>query len=90
VVVPDIRLAGGTHTHYFYAIDQEDKELLEGGSQSGDARVGNMQARVIASFDGVEVEYQLPAAAHVRATLHDATGSSRALDAGEQQRACIG
>ena len=79
---------GGTHTHYFYAIEPKKiKELLEGGSQSGDARVGNMQARVIASFDGVEVEYQLPAAAHVRATLHDATGRQvGALDAGEQQR----
>jgi hypothetical protein len=32
------------------------------------------RAQVIASNHGVEVEYQLPAAARVRATLHDAVG----------------
>jgi hypothetical protein len=36
-------------------------------------------AQVIASSNGVEVEYQLPAAAHVRATLHDAVGGRSAL-----------
>jgi hypothetical protein len=46
-----------------------------------------MQARVLASYDGLKVEYELPAAARVRATLHDATGRQvGALDAGEQGR----
>jgi hypothetical protein len=78
---------GGTHTHYFYAIEPKKiREPHEGGSQSGDARAGSIQARVITSHDGMEVEYQLPAAAHVRATLHDAVGRQVCvLDAGSQQ-----
>jgi len=35
---------------------------------------GEAKARVVSRYDGVEVEYQLPAAARVRATLHDALG----------------
>ena len=52
-------------------------------SSSRDRREG---AQVIASCDGVKVEYQLPAAAHVRATLHDAVGRQLGvLDVGSQQ-----
>jgi hypothetical protein len=81
---------GGDPTNYFYAIDPErmkrKKNKKRGGSQSGDARTGSMQARVIASHDGMEVEYQLPAAARVRATLHDAVGRQvGVLDIGVQE-----
>jgi hypothetical protein len=56
----------------------------EGGagcaSQSRTAR-----AHAIAGRSGIGVEYQLPALAHVRASLHDAVGRQVAyLDAGEQ------
>ncbi|HUW10562.1 MAG TPA: hypothetical protein VM537_12595, partial [Anaerolineae bacterium] len=44
---------------------------------------GTARAQVIASHDGIEVEYQLPAAACVRATVHDAVGRQLGvLDAG--------
>ena len=47
---------------------------------------GTARAQVIASRDGIEVEYQLPAAARVRATLHDAVGRQLGvLDVGSQQ-----
>jgi len=56
-----------------------------GGSQAGDTRAGSVRAQVIATNDDIEVEYQLPVAAHVRATLHDAVGRQvGVLDAGEQ------
>jgi hypothetical protein len=43
-------------------------------------------AQVVSRYDDVSVEYQLPASARVRATLHDAVGRQvGALDAGEQQ-----
>jgi len=52
-------------------------------SWSRDRREG---AQVIASCDGVKVEYQLPAAARVRATLHDAVGRQvGVLDIGVQE-----
>ncbi len=85
---------GGYPTHDFYAIDPKHiKHPHGGGSQSGDTRAGSTRAQVITSHDGIEVEYQLPAAAHVRATLHDAVGRQvGALDAGVQkpgiQRVC--
>jgi hypothetical protein len=78
----------GNPTHYFYAIDPEYKKHKKhrGGSQAGDVRAGSSPAQVITSHGGIEVEYQLPAAAHVRATLHDAVGRQvGVLDAGSQQ-----
>jgi hypothetical protein len=44
-----------------------------------------LPARVIAGHYSILVEYQLPASAHVRATLEDAIGRLvSTLDAGEQ------
>jgi hypothetical protein len=44
------------------------------------------KAHAITGLGGIEVEYQLPAAARVRATLHDAVGRQVGmLDAGSQQ-----
>ena len=42
---------------------------------------------VVTSRDGIEIEYQLPAAGCVRASLHDVAGRQVGyLDAGDQQR----
>jgi hypothetical protein len=47
---------------------------------------GRTKTYVITDHDGIEVEYQLPVAAHVRAALHDAVGRRVGmLDAGEQK-----
>jgi hypothetical protein len=47
---------------------------------------GRTKAHVITDHDGIEVEYQLSAATHVRATLHDAVGRQVGLlDMGLQQ-----
>lgn len=55
------------------------------GGQGGASRVREADAHAIAGCDGIEVEYQLPAAARVRANLHDALGRLvGTLDAGEQ------
>ncbi len=78
---------GGTATHYFYAIEPRHikKPKDKGGSQAGDPCAGCAWAQVLASRDGIDVEYQLPVAAHVRAILHDAVGRQvGVLDAGEQ------
>jgi hypothetical protein len=58
----------------------------EGGGQARFSRIGGSAAHVITGHDGIEVEYQLPATARVRATLHDAVGRQVSfLDAGEQK-----
>ena len=78
---------GGSHTHYFYAIEPRHikKPKDKGGSQAGDVHAGSRRAQAIASDHGIEIEYQLPVAAHVRAILHDAVGRQvDVLDAGEQ------
>jgi len=78
---------GGYPTHDFYAIEPKHiKHPHGGGSQAGDIHSGSVRAQVIPHFDRIEVEYQLPAAARVRAILHDAVGRQvGALDAGDQQ-----
>ena len=79
----------GDPTYHFYAIDPERKKHKKhnGGSQAGEVHAGGLRAQIIASSHGVEVEYQLPAAAHVRAALHDAVGRQvGVLDAGERQQ----
>ncbi len=79
---------GGDPTKYFYAIDPERKKRKKdnGGSQAGEVLAGSQRARAIALDNGVEVVYQLPGAAHVRATLHDAVGRQVGLlDCGLQQ-----
>jgi len=72
--------------------DEKDfyQVVAPGGGEGGEgvaSQVREANAHAIAGSDGIEVEYQLPAAAHVRATLHDAVGREIGhLDAGEQQR----
>jgi hypothetical protein len=78
-------LPGGTDNEkdFYQVIAPGAGEGGEGGASR--AREGN--AHAIAGSDGIEVEYQLPAAARVRATLHDAVGRQvSSLDAGEMQR----
>lgn len=72
---------------YFYRADPEKGNHGRGkGQQAGDTYAGSVRAQVIARYDDVEVEYQLPTSARVRATLHDAVGRQvGVLDAGEQQ-----
>jgi len=56
-----------------------------GGQQGRVVPGGRAKAQAVTVRNGVEVEYQLPAAAHVRATLHDALGRRVGmLDAGRQ------
>jgi hypothetical protein len=56
-----------------------------GGGQAGISLIGGAKARAITGHDGIEVEYQLPAATRVRATVHDAVGRQVcSLDAGKQ------
>ena len=81
---------GGNTLYLIPAFDGEDrlyKLILTGGGEGGAAgpsQVGGSKAHVIAGYDGVEVEYQLPATAHVRAALHDAVGRQVGVyDAGE-------
>jgi len=60
---------------------QFDAGIAEQPQQPG----GEAKARIVSRFDGVEVEYQLPASARVRATLHDALGRRvGTFDAGKQ------
>jgi hypothetical protein len=68
--------------HRFYGL--EPPIALE-GEQTRSTPSGKAKAQVITAHDGIEVEYQLPVAAHVRAALHDAIGRRVGmLDAGEQ------
>ncbi|MBM3332765.1 hypothetical protein FJY68_13120 [candidate division WOR-3 bacterium] len=89
-LTPGAPYVGGDPTKYFYAIDPErmkrKKHKDRGGSQAGDVHAGSRRAQVIASDHRIEVEYQLPATAFVRAALHDAVGRQvGVLDAGRQQ-----
>jgi hypothetical protein len=55
------------------------------GSQSSGSHVEVSHAHVVSRYDDIQVEYQLPAAAHVRVTLHDAVGRLvGVLDVGQQ------
>ncbi len=57
------------------------------GEEGGASQVRDATARALSGSAGIEVEYQLPAAARVRASLLDALGRHvGTLDAGEQQR----
>jgi hypothetical protein len=74
------------HANRFYRVEPADF-----AGRGGKARVTlgereRAKAHVIAFHEGIEVEYQLPAAARVRAVLHDAVGRRVGmLDAGEQK-----
>jgi len=72
---------GGNARNDFYSVDPP---LYDGGLASA-ARPGDVRSHVISRFNDIEAEYQLPASACVRATLHDAVGRQvGALDFGEQ------
>jgi photosystem II stability/assembly factor-like uncharacterized protein len=76
----DTYLIAGTVGGSCYAW-QFDAGIAEQPQQPG----GEAKARIVSRFDGVEVEYQLPASARVRATLHDALGRRvGTFDAGKQ------
>ena len=84
----------GWNTMYLIPAKDDDPYLYEliitgGGGEGGEAGVsqfGGANAYVIAGYDGIEVEYQLPVSANVRATLHDAVGRQVGfLDVGKQQ-----
>jgi hypothetical protein len=90
---PEASMVGGTNhmdylvvgdSNHFYRLEPP-AEAREGG-QAGVMQNGSVNAHVVCGLDRVEVEYQLPASAHVRATLHDAVGRRvGALDADEQK-----
>jgi len=68
--------------NHFYRMDPP----LNDGGLGAATRTANSRAHTVAYGSAVEVEYQLPTCAHVRATLHDAVGRQvGVLDAGEQQ-----
>ena len=70
--------------HHFYRLEPPDTAFE--GEQAGMMRSGKQKAHVVAGLVGVEVEYQLSASAHVRATLHNAVGRQvGTFDAGEQK-----
>jgi hypothetical protein len=75
---------GGNPRNNFYRL--QPLGLLMDGSQTSVQRNGASRAHVISRYDDVQIQYQLPVSAHVRATLHDAVGRLvGALDAGQQQ-----
>jgi hypothetical protein len=68
--------------HMFYDVDVSP---FSGGQQARVVPSGRTKAQAIMLHDGVEIEYQLPAAANVRASLHDALGRRVGTsDAGKQ------
>jgi len=78
--------------HYLYLVVGDnhfyrlDPPAVEGGQGSRVPRSEKAQAHVVACRGGIEVEYQLPVSARIRATLHDAVGRQvGGLDAGDQQ-----
>jgi hypothetical protein len=76
--------AQGTPRNNFYRVDPPT-DVMD-GSKASATRTGIARTQVIARYDAVEVEYQLPTSARVRATLHDALGRQvGVLDVGEQQ-----
>ncbi len=76
------------HGNRFYRVEPAGFAGRSGKPGGGKSRVTTSEsakAQVIAMNDGIEVEYELPAAARVRAVLHDAVGRRIGmLDAGEQ------
>ena len=69
--------------HRFYRLEPP---IALDGEQTRTAPSGSAKAQLVTVRDGIEVEYQLPTAARVRAVLHDAVGRRvGVLDAGEQK-----
>ncbi len=74
---------GGNPRNNFYRL-QPPGSVMD-GSQTGVQRSEIGRAHVLSRYDDVQVEYQLPVSARVRATLHDAVGRLvGSLDAGQQ------
>jgi hypothetical protein len=74
---------GGSPGDGFYRL-QPPGSMMD-GSQTSVSRVEVGRAHVISRYDQVQVEYELPVSAHVRATLHDAVGRQvGVLNVGEQ------
>jgi hypothetical protein len=73
----------GDPRNNFYRV-QPPGSVMDGSQTS--AKRGEVGcAHIISRYDDIQVEYQLPSLAHVRATLHDAVGRLvGAFDAGEQ------
>ena len=81
-VPPNLYLVVGDNN--FYKVDPPGLGF-EGGMDAGVVRPADHRAHVTTRYDAVEVEYQLAAASHVRATLHDAVGRQvSTFDVGEQ------
>jgi hypothetical protein len=85
-------VAGTDHMNYLVVGDSNHFYRLEppaesrGGGQAGVVRNARVKAFVVSGLDRIEVEYDLPVAAHVRAVLRDAVGRRvGAADAGGQK-----
>lgn len=81
----------GAGKRMYQIFDDEDFYFVHypqdvgGNQQASVSKIGAAKAHVIAGHHAVEAEYQLPAVARVRATLHDAAGRQVGhLDAGVQ------
>jgi hypothetical protein len=74
---------GGNPRNNFHRL-QPPGSVMD-GSQTSVQRSEIGRAHVLSRYDDVQVEYQLPVSARVRATLHDAVGRLvGSLDAGQQ------
>jgi hypothetical protein len=76
------------YQHRFYRVEPEGF-ARGGGEQGGEVARGTPSARAVARTiavnDGIEIEYEMPVAARVRATLHNAVGRRIGmLNVGEQ------
>lgn len=70
--------------NHFYRVDPPG--TLMDGEQATGVRSIRGRAHIVIGHAGVEVEYQLSTASHVRARLHDAVGRQvGSIDAGEQK-----
>jgi hypothetical protein len=90
---PDIGADMAGHAYVVWEENDGDRQTIwfstnapAAIAEQPEQSTGRTRAQVIAANHGIEVEYQLPAAARVRATLHDAAGRQvGVLDAGSQQ-----
>ncbi len=92
--IDDIQLDPVRQRVFAIGVDSSDIYVLRDtgyagiaeGKPNGIVPSARAKARVVFASDGVAVEYHLPAATRVRATLHDAVGRRiGVLDAGERK-----
>ncbi len=87
-------IQGASHMCYL-VVGEENFYRLEpppeskDGGLAGVVRSGKVDAHSVSCLDGIEVEYQLPAAARVRAVLHDAVGRRVGMLAAGEQKAGV-